>query len=101
MQGALRSAFLVRLGLAKDAFIATGVVVAVLVDVSRFAVYSRGLYNQRVALDYLTLGAAVLAAFVGAVLGNKFLKKLTMRTVQRIVATRLALVAIALIAGLL
>ena len=101
MQGALRSAFLVRLGLPKDAFIATGVVVAVLVDVSRLAVYSRGLYEQRAALDYLTLGAAVLAAFVGAVVGNKFLKKLTMRTVQRIVAGGLAVVAAALIAGLL
>ena len=33
MQGALRSAFLVRANLSKEAFIATGVVVAALIDV--------------------------------------------------------------------
>src|SRR5262245_4915249 len=39
-QGALRSAFLIRSGLSKEAFIATGVVVACMVDVSRLAVYA-------------------------------------------------------------
>ncbi len=101
MQGALRSVFLVRLGLTKEAFIGTGVVVAVLVDVSRLSVYARGLYAHRAALDYLTLSVAVLAAFAGAVLGNRFLKKLTMRSVQRIVGVGLGIVAVALIAGLL
>lgn len=101
MQGALRSAFLVRLGLSKEAFIATGVVVAVLVDVSRLGVYARGMYEHRAALDGLTLGIVIAAAFVGTVLGNRFLKKLTMRSVQRIVAVGLAIVAAALIAGLL
>lgn len=101
MQGALRSAFLVRLGLGKESFIATGVVVAVLVDVSRLGVYARGIHAQRGALDYTTLGVAVVAAFVGAILGNRFLKKLTMRIVQRMVAACLALVAVLLIAGVL
>ncbi len=101
MQGALRSAFLVRLGLTKEAFIGTGVVVAVLVDLSRLGVYSRGLYEQRAALDYATLGIAVLAAFAGAVFGNRFLKKLTMIAVQRIVGVALGILALALIMGLL
>lgn len=101
MQGALRSAFLVRLNLTKEAFIGTGVVVAVLVDISRLGVYARGMVDQRAAVDYLTLGVAVLAAFAGAVIGNRFLRKLTMRTVQRIVGVGLGLVAIALIGGLL
>lgn len=38
-QGALRSAFLIRAGLGKEAFVATGVVVAVLVDTARLVVY--------------------------------------------------------------
>ncbi|HYM60763.1 MAG TPA: sulfite exporter TauE/SafE family protein [Thermoanaerobaculia bacterium] len=101
MQGALRSAFLVRLGLTKEAFIGTGVVVAVLVDVSRLGVYARGVHAQRSAFDVGTLGVAVVAAFAGAVLGNRFLTQLTMRAMQRIVGTALALVALALIAGLL
>ncbi|MEO7432862.1 MAG: TSUP family transporter, partial [Dokdonella sp.] len=46
MQGALRSAFLARAGLSKEAFIGTGVVIACLIDVSRLAVYSAtGDYN--------------------------------------------------------
>lgn len=101
MQGALRSAFLVRLGLSKEAFIGTGVVVAVLVDLSRLGVYAQSLYTHRVVLDAPTLIVAVGAAFVGAVLGNRFLKKLTMRAVQRIIGIGLTLVAVALIAGLL
>ena len=43
MQGALRSAFLARAGLSKEAFVATGVVIACLIDVSRLGVYSRSL----------------------------------------------------------
>ena len=101
MQGALRSAFLVRLGLSKQAFIGTGVVVAVLVDISRLGVYARDAIDQRAAFDYWTLGAAVLAAALGAVVGNWYLEKLTMQAVQRFVAAALAVVAIALIAGIL
>ncbi len=39
-QGAMRSAFLIRAGLSKEAFIATGVVIACLIDVSRLSVYA-------------------------------------------------------------
>lgn len=38
-QGALRSVFLLKAGLSKDAFVATGVVSAVIVDAMRFSVY--------------------------------------------------------------
>ncbi|MCC6138429.1 MAG: sulfite exporter TauE/SafE family protein, partial [Bdellovibrionaceae bacterium] len=39
-QGALRSAFLVRVGLTKESFIATGTVIACLIDFARVGVYS-------------------------------------------------------------
>jgi uncharacterized membrane protein YfcA len=39
-QGALRSAFLIKSGLTKEAFIATGIVIACLIDFSRLGVYS-------------------------------------------------------------
>ena len=39
-QGALRSAFLIRANLTKEAFIASGVVIACLIDISRLFVYS-------------------------------------------------------------
>ena len=101
MQGALRSAFLTRAGLSKEAFVATGVVIACLIDASRLGVYSRSLFAEGVRLDYGLLGAAVVSAFVGALLGNRYLKKLTLHGVQRIVATMLFAVAIGLVFGIL
>jgi uncharacterized membrane protein YfcA len=101
MQGALRSAFLARAGLSKEAFVASGVVIACLIDVSRLGVYSRSLLAEGARLDYGLLGAAVMSAFAGALLGNRFLKKLTMRGVQRIVAVMLFAVAVGLVCGIL
>ena len=101
MQGALRSAFLIRAGLSKEAFLGTGVVVATLIDLSRLGVYSRTLLAQHHQLNYPVLAAAVGAAFLGAFLGSRLLPKLTMRTLQRVVGGMLAAVALGLVAGLL
>lgn len=101
MQGALRSAFLARVGLSKEAFVASGVVIACLIDVSRLGVYSRSLPAVGARLDYGLLGAAVAAAFVGASLGNLYLKKMTMQGVQRMVSIMLAAVAVGLVCGIL
>ncbi len=101
MQGALRSAFLIRAGLSKEAFIGTGVVIAVLIDISRLGVYLPNLIRHHAELDYPVLITAVLAAFLGAVVGNRYLKKMTMRVLQRIVAVMLLIVAAGLIGGLL
>lgn len=101
MQGALRSAFLSRAGLSKEAFIATGVVIACLIDFSRLAIYSASLVRESEHFNYSLLVAAILAAFAGAALGNRYLKKMTMPGIQRIVAVMLFAVAICLISGLL
>jgi uncharacterized protein len=101
MQGALRSAFLLRAGLSKEAFIATGVVVACLIDFTRLGVYVPALLATRADLDYVLLGAAVLAAFAGAFLGNRYLKKVTLRAVQFLVAVMLLIVALGLATGVL
>ena len=101
MQGALRSAFLSRAGLAKEAFIATGVAIACLIDFTRLGIYATSLSSEGARLDYGLLAVAVLAAFAGALLGNRYLKKMTMPGIQRLVAALLFLVAIGLIAGIL
>jgi len=101
MQGALRSAFLIRAGLSRDAYIGTGVVVAMLIDISRLSVYLRNLSAQQANLDYRLLGAAVLSAFLGAYLANRYLQKVTLAVLQRVVAALLIVVAIGLIAGVL
>jgi len=101
MQGALRSAFLSRAGLSKEAFIATGVVIACLIDFARLAIYSAALTRESAHFDYGLLAAAILAAFAGAVMGNNYLKKMTMPGIQRIVAVMLFVVALGLVSGLL
>ena len=45
-QGALRSMFLLRAGLTKEQFVATGVVCAAMVDVARLSVYGPGVFRQ-------------------------------------------------------
>lgn len=100
MQGALRSAFLVRAGLSKEGFIATGVVLACVIDLARLAVYS-SMPHENVGSNLYLLGAAVLAAFAGAAIGNSHLRKMTLPGIQRFVAVLLVAVALGLMSGLL
>jgi uncharacterized membrane protein YfcA len=97
-QGALRSAFLMRLNLSKEAFIASGVAVACMVDVSRLSLYSRQIFNSDTALNYNLLSAATLSAFVGAYFGNKILKKITLASVH--VAVSILLILFSLLLGM-
>jgi uncharacterized protein len=99
MQGALRSAFLVRAGLDKQAFVATGAAIAVLIDLTRLSQYARSLSTHFAQLDIGLLTAAVLAAFAGAYAGSKLLTKTTLVGVQRVVAACLFVFAIGLIVG--
>ena len=99
MQGALRSAFLAKSGLSKEGFIATGAVIASVIDISRLSVYTPKLLATEGSIDYGVVGAAVLFAFAGAYLGNKYLKKMTMSSIQPIVAVMLFLIALGLITG--
>ena len=101
MQGALRSAFLVRSGLSKEAFIATGVVVSALIDISRLTVYVPKLTAEVDRIEYGLLGGAILAAFAGAYLGNRFFAAMTMQGVRLIVAAMLFFVAVGLLSGVL
>lgn len=105
-QGALRSAFLVRSGLSKEAFIATGVASACIVDVARLAVYGREFYTEKFGAvsqggGWYLVGAACLAAFTGAFLGARLVKKVTMRGVRIVVGVMLLAIAAALGAGLI
>ena len=100
LQGALRSAFLIRAGLSKEVFVASGVVIACLIDVSRLAVYATSMSGPP-SLGYGVLTAAVAAAFGGSWLGNRYLKKATLQGVQRLVAGMLVVFAIGLMAGVL
>jgi len=100
-QGALRSAFLIRTNLSKEAFIATGVVIACLVDVSRLSVYIPQFIENKINLDYTILVLATFSAFSGVYFGSKMLQKTTISTLQNIVALMLMLYSLLLIIGVL
>ena len=98
-QGALRSAFLIRAGLSKEAFIGTGVVVSTFIDLTRLSVYSTRFATAGLEENVGLVAAATLAAITGAFLGNRLLKKLTLGFIQKLVAVMLLLLSVALGAG--
>ncbi|MFO0856780.1 MAG: sulfite exporter TauE/SafE family protein [Phycisphaerales bacterium] len=116
-QGALRSAFLIRCNLNKETFVATGVTTSVCVDCTRLLVYALFAFgiiqagshvtdfgtHLRAASDKsiwpLVLAGAV-AALVGSLIGQRLVKKVTLRSVQLIVGVALLLFGIAMMCGL-
>lgn len=100
-QGALRSAFLIKLGLSKESFIATGVMIACLIDFTRLSVYFNRFIGSGVSDNLYLLTSATLAAFVGAYFGNKLLKKVTLNFIQTFVAVMIMIIAIGLGSGLI
>ncbi len=105
-QGALRSLFLLRAGLSKEGFIATGIISAVLIDISRLTVYGSSFFLSHFrAVDDKNsvhmLMAACLAAFAGSLAGRKLLKKVTMRSIQLIVGVLILLFSLLLGSGII
>lgn len=104
-QGAFRSAFLIKAGLDKEAFVGTGVVSTVIVDTVRLIVYGVSFYTS----SFVTLGAdvvgsvvvAVASAFVGAYAGTRLLEKVTLRFVQINVAIAMVAFGVALGGGII
>lgn len=100
-QGALRSMFLIRFQLTKEAFVATGVIIACLIDIPRLVTYSFSISEPVLRESGMVLSLATLSAFVGAFAGNQLLKKVTIIWLQRIVSVCLLLFAGVLGAGII
>ena len=100
-QGAFRSMFLIKSGLDQPRFIATGVVLAVLVDVARMLVYGWRFSTQTAHIDWVMVVSASLFAFAGAYVGAKVLHKVTLRTIQYIVSALLVVIGLGLVSGVL
>lgn len=104
IQGALRSAFLIKVGLEKEAFIGTTTLSAIIVDVARLMVYGLGFYKKTFntiapGLTGLIL-AAMMAAFGGSFIGSQMMQKVTLRTTQIIVGVFLIIIGSGLASGL-
>jgi uncharacterized membrane protein YfcA len=103
-QGALRSMFFWKLGLTKEAYIATGLWVAILVDVSRLAVYAagpgRGASILGRGLDGWLVAAAIGGALAGSLAGARLLRKVTLGFVRLLVAVLLLVLGAIYASGL-
>ena len=103
-QGALRSAFLLKAGLSKDAFVATGVVSAVIVDVVRVAVYGHGLVADSLLQSPQVLRSVAIAtafAFAGTLAGRRLLHAATWTAVRWTVVVAMLAVGVGLMLGLI
>lgn len=100
-QGALRSPFLLKAGLARENYIATGVVIACLVDLTRLGVYGSHLSEAEGTENLPLLATATVSAFLGAFLGSRFMKQITMRAIQVLVAVMLLAIAVGLGLGVI
>jgi hypothetical protein len=101
IQGAIRSAFLIKSGLTKEAYIATGVVIACLVDFTRLSVYASGFTSSNLHENLTLLISVTVAAIAGAYVGSKLLKKITLRFIRIIVAVMLIIISLALGSGII
>lgn len=100
-QGALRSAFLIKIGLEKQVFIGTTVVISSLVDLTRLSVYWTNLFNLNIS-DYYSLGFfAISSGILGSFVGNKLLKKVTLKFIRILVAALILIIALALLSGII
>lgn len=102
-QGALRAVFLSRADLTGKQYVGTNVVLAVLVDLARLAVYSGafGAGDLRVLSDHLDhLFVATGAAFLGSFVASRLLGRVTMVHLRRLVGGLLLLIAVGIASGL-
>lgn len=99
-QGALRSVFLLKANLEKEFFIGTGVMIACLVDFTRLPMYLNNNLNGVLKDNMTLITAATLSAFLGAFVGSKLIKKITVDTIQIIVSILIIFIALLLALGL-
>jgi hypothetical protein len=74
IQGAIRSAFLVKSGLSKEAYIGTAVVLSVFVDITRLSVYTSRYAKTGLSDNISLVISATLAAITGAFIGKNVKK---------------------------
>jgi uncharacterized membrane protein YfcA len=107
-QGAFRAAFLIKAGLRRDAFIATGVVCAIAVDIVRLSVYGthrlEAVWNSNPAKEGepaigMLVAVAAGCAFAGSYGGSRLISKVTLGFVQKVVGVMLLVLGTAIATG--
>lgn len=101
-QGALRSMFLLKSGLDLQHYIGTGVMIAIVIDLSRLPTYAASFSGSELGGDQglRLIAIGTLCAFAGAWLGAHYAKKATVGAVRAIVAALMLAIGTGLILGL-
>ena len=105
-QGALRAAFLTKVGISPEGFVGTNAVIACMVDAARIATYAMFFLladsaNPLGREQWLLILAAIASAFIGVRLGKSLLPKVTMKAIQTLTGLLLLLIAVGLASGLI
>ena len=100
-QGALRTIFLVKAGMSAEAFIATGISIALIVDFTRIPIYFSGMEFSVILDNASLLISSTGAAFMGAFIGRRFLKKVKIASLQTLVGILILIISILLGMGIL
>ncbi len=101
----MRAAVLAKMDLDPQGYIGTSVASSTLVDIARMTVYGISYFTGHFAalgeggLRTLIL-AGIGSAFVGAFLGSRWMKSVTMEAIRTLVGVMLLLLAVALGSGL-
>jgi uncharacterized membrane protein YfcA len=101
-QGLFRSAFLVKSGLSKNSFIATGVGIAVLVDITRLSVYGSTIFTTLIISSnefWLPVIISTTSALFGVSLATDLVKKMTIDVIRNMVFGLIFISGILLILG--
>jgi uncharacterized membrane protein YfcA len=101
-QGLFRSAFLVKSGLSKNSFIATGVGIAVLVDITRLSVYGSTIFTTSIISSndfWLPVIISTTSALFGVSLATDLVKKMTIDVIRNMVFGLIFISGVLLILG--
>lgn len=105
-QGALRAAFLAKVGVSPQAFMGTNAVIGFMVDVVRIMTYAIVFFTVGTTSpinpdQWPLIATGVVAAFSGVLIGKRYLHKMTMALVQTVTGSFLLGIAILLGMGLI
>lgn len=100
-QGAFRSIFLLKCNLSKEQFVATGVLIACMVDIVRLPIYRNIFITTKLENEISLLFFAVFSAFLGTYLANRYMQKITITSIRIIITILLFIISSGLIMGLI
>ena len=102
-QGALRAAFLIKVGMTKEQYIATSALCNIIVDVARLTIYAFAIFLPQLCrleeIKWLLI-AASLTAFLGSYIGSRFIRKITLRGLHIFVGILLLFLGVIIMLGI-